>query len=161
MKNKLWALWLVVIVAPLLFLLPALVLAPPVYPATPAALRAAPQAGSGACGTGVAHCTVLSWTASASVSGCVSPCTITYNVFRGTAPGAESATPINSSAVTPDTYTDPVTLTTSTQTFYYTIQAVETFGGVTQSSASSVEVSATFPSSAPPAPPTAPAATPH
>src|SRR5262249_48747596 len=72
----------------------------------------------GPCGTGIAHCTTLTWVAS-TTSG------VTYNVFRGTVSGAESLTPINASPITALTYIDPVTLTNQQQTFFYYVEAVE------------------------------------
>src|SRR5690242_4538980 len=91
------------------------------------ALSAAPQVGrlhifaqtGGACGTGVQHCTVLNWTASITQG-------VTYNVFRGTVSGAESSTPQNTITITGTSYIDPVTLTNSPQTYFYTVEAVET-----------------------------------
>ncbi len=91
------------------------------------------------------HGTTLSWTASTSATACSSPCTFGYNVYRGTAAGTEGAAPINAAPITGTTYFDPVTLTSSTQTFFYTVEAVETVGGVTVNSAPSNEVSVTFP----------------
>lgn len=109
----------------------------------------------GACGTTNLnqHCTVLNWNASSTTG-------VTYNVFRGTTAGGESTVPLNSSPITGLTYTDLVTLTTSQQTFFYTVEAVETitgFGAV--SSAPSNEASDTFP--AIPASPTGNTATAH
>jgi hypothetical protein len=107
----------------------------------------------GACGTGVAHCTVLNWTASTTTG-------VTYQVFRGTTSGGESATPLNSSPITGTSYIDPVILTNSQQTFFYYVEAVETSTGFgTLNSVPSAEVSATFP--AIPQAPTGPVATPH
>jgi hypothetical protein len=97
------------------------------------------------CGTGVTHCTVLDWAASPSAASCTSPCTFGYNAFRGTASGAESATPLNSTLISGLSYIDPITLTSNPQSFYYVVQAVETSQGVTASSVNSNEVSDTFP----------------
>jgi len=94
---------------------------------------------------GGSHSATLSWTASTSASSCVAPCAFGYNVFRGTATGTESATPINSTVISGLTYTDPITLTPNPQSFFYTVEAVETSGGVVASSVPSNEVSATFP----------------
>lgn len=102
--------------------------------------------------TAPAHQVTLTWAASASASACTSSCTIAYNVYRGTAPGAENATPINAAPIAALTYVDPVTLTSAPQTFYYYVETVETAGGVVVNSTQSSEVSATFP--AVPAPPT-------
>jgi len=100
----------------------------------------AEPATAGACGS-AAHCTTLTWTEST-----VAPAgyTLTYNVFRGTASGAEGTTPINAAPLTTTSYVDPVTLGSANQTFYYTVQAVET-GAIVQTATSS-EVSDTFPS---------------
>lgn len=111
----------------------------------PAALA---QSGS-ACPTGISHCVSLSWTASTSAS-CLSattnPCSsFGYNVFRGTATGAESAIALNTAPITGTTFTDPITLTSNPQTFFYTVQAVETSGGISVSSSPSNEASANFP----------------
>ena len=76
----------------------------------------------------------LSWVAPAAIgSGTLSG----YNVFMGTAPGAESTTPVNTSLVAGTTYT--VTGLTGGTTYYFTVQTVTTVG----SSVSSNEVSAT------------------
>jgi hypothetical protein len=72
-------------------------------------------------------------------------CTFGYNVFKGTVAGAESLTPLNSIPLTALTYTDTITLTSSLQTYFYVVQAVETASGITANSANSNEVSATFP----------------
>ena len=107
--------------------------------------------------TAPAHQVTLTWAASASAAACTSSCTIAYNVYRGTAPGGESTTPINAAPVAVLTYIDPVTLTSAPQTFYYYVETVETAGGVIVNSTQSSEVSATFP--AVPAPPTGLSAT--
>ncbi len=92
------------------------------------------------------HAVVLTWVASTSAASCVAPaCTFGYNVFRGTAAGAESATPLNSAPLTALTYTDPITLGSSLQTYFYFVEAVETASGITSPSVPSNEVSATFP----------------
>ena len=101
------------------------------------------------CGPSGGHCTLLSWTASTSAGACsptaTPPCTFSYNVFRGTVAGGESLTPINAAPVTGLTFTDPVTLTSSPQSFFYTVEAVETVGTVAASGANSNEVSDSFP----------------
>ena len=77
------------------------------------------------------HFISLSWAASPStgVTG--------YNIYRGTSPGAESSTPLNTGGpVSGTTFTD--TKTTSGTTYYYVIKA--TNGSV--ESAPSTEVSA-------------------
>jgi len=107
---------------------------------------------TGPCGTGVAHCTTLFWTASTTGG-------VTYNVFRGTTSGSEGAVPINVSPITGLTYIDPVTLTNQQQTFFYYVEAVETSSFGTLNSVPSNEVSATFP--AIPQAPTGATATPH
>ena len=84
-------------------------------------------------GTGT-HAVDLAWTEQAPTGG------ITYNVFRGTASGAESTTPLNSSPITSQAYTD--TNVAPGATYYYTVEAVDSFG----SSGPSSEVSATIPS---------------
>jgi hypothetical protein len=95
------------------------------------------------------HSVTLSWTASTSAA-CLTATPPTcsafgYNIFRGTAAGAESLTPLNSSPLTILTFVDPITLTSNPQAFFYFIEAVETTGTITVSSVPSSEVSATFP----------------
>jgi hypothetical protein len=94
-----------------------------------------------------AHSVTLSWTASSSAAGCVAPCTFGYNVYRGTAAGAENmAAPINSTPIAALTFKDTtISLGASPVTFFYVVQAVETVGTVTLVSGNSNEVSATFP----------------
>ena len=77
------------------------------------------------------HFIYLTWTASpsAGVTG--------YNIYRGTASGAESATPLNTSPVTGVSFAD--TTAVSGTTYYYIVKATN---GTTESSAST-EVSAT------------------
>jgi fibronectin type 3 domain-containing protein len=70
-----------------------------------------------------------------------------YNIYRGTSPGGESATPIATS-VTGLTYTD-IGLTNGT-TYFYTVAALNSIG----SSGYSTEASATPVPPPPPAPPT-------
>jgi len=82
-------------------------------------------------GTGL-HNVALMWGAS-STSG------VTYNVFRGTSPGGESTTALNSSPISSLTYTDANV--TSGQTYYYVVEAVNSAG----SSAPSNEASAGVP----------------
>lgn len=92
------------------------------------------------------HAVTLTWTASSSATGCTSPCTFGYNILRGTTAGGESATPLNSSPVIGLTFTDStVTLGSNPISYFYVVQAVETSSGVTVNSASSNEVSVTFP----------------
>jgi fibronectin type 3 domain-containing protein len=84
-------------------------------------------------GTGT-HDVILSWSPS-STSGAVG-----YNVYRGTASGGESATPLNSTPIAGTTYDDESVQ--AGQTYYYTIATVSSSG--TQSADSS-EVSASVP----------------
>lgn len=85
----------------------------------------------GLSGTG-AHSVVLSWAASPTLG-------VTYNVFRGTAPGSEGTTPINTSPVTLLTYTDAGVAPGGS--YYYTVEAVNSAG----SSAPSNEAPASIP----------------
>jgi fibronectin type 3 domain-containing protein len=64
---------------------------------------------------------------------------VTYNVYRGTSSGGESATPINTSPVSSTSYTD--TNVTSGQTYFYIVEAVDSYGNSTASN----EVQATIP----------------
>lgn len=113
---------------------------------------AAGQSGSG-------HSVTLTFTASTSAGSCTAPCSFGYNVFRGTAAGAESTTPLNASPITSTTYTDStITLGSSPITYFYIVEAVETASGVTVASSPSNEASATFPGI--PAAPTNAVATP-
>jgi hypothetical protein len=82
-------------------------------------------------GTGT-HSVSLAWMAS-STSG------VTYNVFRGTATGGESTTPLNSSPVSATGYTD--TNVTSGQIYFYVVTAVDSGG----SSGDSNEANVTIP----------------
>ena len=92
------------------------------------------------------HSVTLTWTASPSAAACVSPCVFGYNVYRGGASGAESATPLNSTPISGLTYVDStVTLGSSPTSYFYYVEAVETESTVTVSSGPSPEVSATFP----------------
>jgi hypothetical protein len=86
-------------------------------------------------GTG-SHDVILSWTASATAD------VIGYNVYRGSSPGGEGSTPINSTPVNGTGFTDETV--TAGAVYYYTVTAVAS-DGVTQSSASN-EASATVPS---------------
>ncbi len=93
-------------------------LSAPQTPATPTGLTA--TAGSGQIG--------LSWSASAGAG--------SYNVFRGSTSGGEGSTPL-ATGIGATTYTD--TAVTLGATYYYTVQAANTFG----TSGLSNEVSAT------------------
>ena len=115
--------------------------AKPIVVPTEAIPAMAAAAGS-TCSGGAAHCTTLSWTEATSAP---AGCTIGYNVFRGTAAGAESTTPLNATLLSATSYQDPATLTGTPQTFFYVAQAVETCSGIAQASANSNEVSSTFP----------------
>jgi hypothetical protein len=85
-------------------------------------------------GTG-SHDVVLSWTASSS-SGVIG-----YNVFRGTTPGGESSTPLNSTPINGTTYAD-ASVAAGTE-YYYLVTSVAS-DGVTQSTATP-ETTATVP----------------
>jgi len=82
-------------------------------------------------GTGM-HSVVLTWSASPTGG-------VTYNVFRGTSPGSEGTTPINTAPITALTFTD--TNVTPGTTYYYTVEAVDAGG----SSDPSNEASAAIP----------------
>jgi len=56
---------------------------------------------------------------------------VTYNVFRGTSKGGEGTTPINSTAISGVAYTD--TNVTSGQSYFYTVEAVNSGGSSTAS----------------------------
>ena len=91
------------------------------------------------------HAVSLTWTASDSAVACVSPCTFGYVVYRGTIAGGENLQ-LNATPVTVTNYVDStILLTSSPQTFFYYVEAVETSGGVTVASSPSNEVSANFP----------------
>ncbi len=79
------------------------------------------------------HSVVLTWEASPTGG-------VTYNVFRGTASGAEGTTPINTSPIPALTYTD-ANVTPGTG-YYYTVEAVDSGG----SSGPSNEAAARIPS---------------
>jgi hypothetical protein len=85
----------------------------------------------GLTGTGT-HSVVLTWSASPTAG-------VTYNLFRGTTPGGESTSAMNSSPVTTLSYTD--TNVTPGGNYYYTVEAVDSGG----SSAPSNEATATIP----------------
>ena len=102
----------------------------------------AARAQSNPCSSSNNHCVVLSWTAS-STSG------VGYDVFRGTTPGQEGTSPLNSTPVAVNcsgaacTWTD--NNVSAGQTYYYVLTAVA--GGVTGGvqSAKSNEASAGIP----------------
>lgn len=96
-----------------------------------------------------AHSTTLSWTQGAPATCGVTP-TIAYNVFRGTAPGAESSTPLNATPVSTTNYVDATVVMGTT--YYYNVVEVETCGTFAPLlSGPSNEVSAIFPGN--PSPP--------
>lgn len=78
------------------------------------------------------HSVVLTWDASPTGG-------VTYNVYRGTASGGETATPINTAAITTLTLTD--TSVKPGTTYYYTVRAVDSAG----SSGPSNEATAAIP----------------
>ena len=86
-------------------------------------------------GTGV-HDVILSWDASPTngISG--------YNIYRGTSPGGESSTPLNSAPINSNTYADE-NVTPGT-TYYYVLKTVNLEG---QESAPSNEANARVPTS--------------
>jgi fibronectin type 3 domain-containing protein len=84
-------------------------------------------------GTGI-HDVILTWT-DGSDSGVVG-----YNVYRGTAPGGESSTPLNSSPISGTSYTD--SNVTAGGVYYYVVRAVGSDGVL---SAPSTETEATVP----------------
>jgi hypothetical protein len=86
-------------------------------------------------GTG-GHDVVLSWTDSPTTG------VVGYDIYRGTTPGGEGTTPINSSPVTGPSYDD--TNVTAGITYYYVVTAVAS-NDTTQSTDSN-ETSATVPS---------------
>jgi len=86
-------------------------------------------------GTGSAD-VILSWLASST------PGVVGYNIYRGTAPGGESGTPINSSPVNATTYVDANV--TAGLTYYYVLTSVAADGA--QSSRSN-ETEANVPAS--------------
>lgn len=100
--------------------------------------------------TAAAHSVTLTLTASPTP--CVSACVMTYEIYRGTAAGAEDmAAPINPAPLTAANLSFTDTNVSLGNTYYYVAQAVETSGTLVLTSASSAEVSATFPQA--PAPP--------
>jgi fibronectin type 3 domain-containing protein len=86
-------------------------------------------------GTG-SHDVMLSWTASATAG------VLGYYVYRGTASGGESSTPLNSTPINGTTYTDANV--TAGATYYYVVKTVAS-DEVTQSTASN-QATATVPS---------------
>jgi len=102
-------------------------------PTVHAALRAEPQSGS-TCGTGIAHCVILTWGPPPSGTA-----PATYNVKRSTASGAE--TTIGTTTAPTATYTD--TAGVGGTTYFYVVTAVNPQASPTESGPSN-EVSATF-----------------
>lgn len=84
---------------------------------------------------------------SATNGDCVSPCVITYEIYRGTAAGAEDmTTPLNPTPLTSANLVFKDTTGIPKKQYFYVVQAVATSGtSVLGTSASSSEVSATFP----------------
>jgi fibronectin type 3 domain-containing protein len=88
------------------------------------------------------HSLTLGWTSAPDPS-CVAPsCTLSYNVYRGTSAGGESATPLNASPITTTTYTDSTVALGNT--YFYVVKEVAT-GSIVALSPASNEVSVTFP----------------
>ena len=84
---------------------------------------------------GGSHDVVLTWTDS------VTPGVLGYYVYRGTASGKESTTPLNSTPIVGTSYAD--SNVTTGQTYYYVVTALGSNG--TTQSADSTEASATVP----------------
>jgi fibronectin type 3 domain-containing protein len=99
-----------------------------------------PSAPQSLTATGGSGSVKLSWSVPSSNGG--SPIT-GYNVYRGTAPGAESSTPL-ATGVTTTSYTDS-TVTNGT-TYYYTVAAVNAAGPSPQSNEALATPQATVPS---------------
>lgn len=91
------------------------------------------------------HTVTVNWAASTSAAGCVAPCSLGYNIYKGTVAGAESATPLNAAVLSVLMFTDTIVITSNPQTLFYYVKAVETSDGITIMSDPSIEVSATFP----------------
>ena len=90
------------------------------------------------------HSVTLTWNAATpSMPACPTAPTLGYNVFRGTAAGAESTTPLNATPIAALTYTD--TTVAVGNSYFYTVQTVETCGSLTLASKNSNEVSAIYP----------------
>jgi HYDIN/CFA65/VesB family protein len=84
---------------------------------------------------GGSHDVVLTWNDSAT------PGVLGYNVYRGTASGTESTTPLNSTPIAGNSYAD--SNVSAGQTYYYVVTALGSNG--TTQSADSTEASATVP----------------
>jgi fibronectin type 3 domain-containing protein len=80
------------------------------------------------------HSVALSW-APSTTSG------VAYNVYRGTAPGTEGTTPLNSSSLSGTSFTD--VNVTSGAAYYYVVHAVNSNG--TSGSSNEVQVSVPTP----------------
>jgi len=111
-----------------------------------APFNAPPSAPTGLAASGGNHVVTLSWQPS------VGSVPITYNLFRGLAAGAESATPI-ATGITGTSFSD--TGVTNGTTYFYVIDAVNSLG----TSGGSNEVSATPAAPTPPSVPTGLSAT--
>jgi hypothetical protein len=66
----------------------------------------------------MSHSVVLTWTASVDMPNPI-PAGDGYNVYKGTSPGAEGATPINAAPIAANTYTDNA-VTVGTYDYYVT-----------------------------------------
>jgi fibronectin type 3 domain-containing protein len=80
------------------------------------------------------HSVMLSWGASTTAGA-------GYNIYRGTASGAEGATPLNLSALSATSFSD--VNVTSGQSYYYVVQAVNANG--TSGNSNEVQVSVPTP----------------
>ena len=81
-------------------------------------------------GTGT-HSVLLSWMASSTSA-------VTYNVFRGNAPGGEGATPLNTSPISETSFTDPNVA--SGLQYFYTVEAVDSGGSSNASNEANVTI---------------------
>ena len=124
-------------------------------PALAIALTA--KAGRMQAGGSTTYFSTLTWTAPAlPCLTAATPCQVSYWIFRGTAPGAESTTPINGNTVGGTTFTDAAV--TLGVTYYYKIESVETQSGLSvDGTVLSNEAAVAFPSA--PGPPTGVAGT--
>ena len=113
---------------------------------------------------GLSYFSNMSWVP-VTVASCTTPCQISYNVFRGTTAGGESATPTTGNTIgcttNPCTFSDAAAplgstiypATTAPAVFFYVVKAVEIVSPtLTITGPASNEFSVTFP--APPSAPT-------